>query len=503
MRSLDVSDENFKSERDVVKEERRLRIENPPFGRLLEVVFENTYKTHPYRILPIGSMADLDAATLQDVRDFHTTYYVPNNATLVVTGDFDPGQVMRWVEKYFGPIPKGEADPARDPQGAGADGRAPRGRLPRQHAAAGRGDHLPRARGASTRTSTPCRWRATSSPPARARGSTGGWSTRSRWPSAPAARHRARGPRACSSSSPSSRAARSPRTARRSCMAEVERLKRRAGLRGGAGQGQEPAHLRAGLRPPDRARTRRTRSATPSVILDDVSLVNRQLAEYQKVTAADVQRVASTYFNPENRTVVYMLPEAMRPAANRHRDSRGTEQARGEAMRASRSMNLLALSCCWPAARRPSSARSIADSRKATPPPPAPAKDVRFPAFEQKTLANGLRVVVIEQHEQPLVSLRMMLKAGKVFEPAEKAGLAEATADAADQGDDHPLGAADRRDDRLRGRQPRGQHGHRSRLRRRLRHRGPARPRVRAAVRRRAPPHLPARRSSSAGAGRP
>ncbi len=61
-------------------------------------------------------------------------------------------------------------------------------------------------------------------------------------------------------------------------------------------------------------------------------------------------------------------------------------------------------------------------------PPPAAAKDVRFPSFEQKTLGNGLRVVVIEQHEQPLVSLRMILKAGKSFEPADKAGLANATA---------------------------------------------------------------------------
>jgi zinc protease len=61
-------------------------------------------------------------------------------------------------------------------------------------------------------------------------------------------------------------------------------------------------------------------------------------------------------------------------------------------------------------------------------PPPAPAKDVRFPSFEQKTLANGLRVVVIEQHEQPVVSLRMVLQAGKSFEPAGKAGLANATA---------------------------------------------------------------------------
>ncbi len=67
-------------------------------------------------------------------------------------------------------------------------------------------------------------------------------------------------------------------------------------------------------------------------------------------------------------------------------------------------------------------------STPATPPPPAPAKEIRFPAFQEKTLGNGLRMVVIEQHEQPLVSLRMTLDAGKAYEPEGKAGLAEATA---------------------------------------------------------------------------
>ncbi|MEA2603358.1 MAG: zinc protease [Acidobacteriota bacterium] len=69
-----------------------------------------------------------------------------------------------------------------------------------------------------------------------------------------------------------------------------------------------------------------------------------------------------------------------------------------------------------------------APRKLATPPPPAPAKEVRFPAFQEKTLANGLRVVVIEQHEQPLVSLRLLVKAGRSYEPKGKAGLAEATA---------------------------------------------------------------------------
>ncbi|HSF40202.1 MAG TPA: pitrilysin family protein, partial [Thermoanaerobaculia bacterium] len=116
LRSLNVSDENFKSERDVVKEERRVRVENPPFGRLLEVVLDNTYTTHPYKILPIGSMADLDAATVEDVRQFHATYYVPNNATLVISGDLNPEQTIQWVEKYFGSIPRGKPVPREIPK---------------------------------------------------------------------------------------------------------------------------------------------------------------------------------------------------------------------------------------------------------------------------------------------------------------------------------------------------------------------------------------------------
>src|SRR5438093_7174623 len=86
--TLDVSEENFKSEREVVKEERLTRIENPPYGDLLERLYTNAFDVHPYKHVTIGSMADLNAATISDVRDFYKTYYVPNNATLVIAGDF-------------------------------------------------------------------------------------------------------------------------------------------------------------------------------------------------------------------------------------------------------------------------------------------------------------------------------------------------------------------------------------------------------------------------------
>ncbi len=105
MGSLNVSDENFKSEREVVKEERRVRIENQPYGYLQEDLRAAAFTVHGYHHTPIGSMEDLDKATIQDVRDFFNTFYKPNNATLVIVGDFDSAQALGWTNKYFDGIP--------------------------------------------------------------------------------------------------------------------------------------------------------------------------------------------------------------------------------------------------------------------------------------------------------------------------------------------------------------------------------------------------------------
>jgi zinc protease len=111
MASLDVSDEKFKTEREVVKEERRMRYENQPYGRLPEIIFDKAFTTHPYKHQTIGTMADLEAASIDDVRAFHDTYYVPNNATVALVGDFDTQQAKALVEQYLGLVPKGKPVP--------------------------------------------------------------------------------------------------------------------------------------------------------------------------------------------------------------------------------------------------------------------------------------------------------------------------------------------------------------------------------------------------------
>jgi zinc protease len=308
MRALDISEENFKSERDVVKEERRLRIDNPPFGRLFEVVLNKTYTTHPYRILPIGSMADLDAATLQDVRDFHATYYVPNNATLVVAGDFDPAQTLKWIEKYLGPIPQGKPIPrdiAKEPAQT-AERRTtdyqPNTPLPAvvltYHVPEERHPDLYALQVAGNILS-------------------GGESSRlyKRLVYDKQIAVAANG-QAVTLEDPGVffffailQGGQKPEDGEKELLAEIDRLKSEPVSADELAKAKN--QLISGLIfGRQTAQDKGEAVGHAAVILGDVSLVNRQLAEYQKVTAEDVQRAARAYFSPENRTVVYMLPEA-------------------------------------------------------------------------------------------------------------------------------------------------------------------------------------------------
>jgi zinc protease len=103
---LTVDEADFHSERAVVEEEFRQSILAPPYGKFFYVMEQKSFASHPYKRPGIGSIEDLEAATLENVKRFHATYYRPDNATLLVVGDFDPQQFDAWVDKYFGPIQK-------------------------------------------------------------------------------------------------------------------------------------------------------------------------------------------------------------------------------------------------------------------------------------------------------------------------------------------------------------------------------------------------------------
>ena len=114
MATLRIDKNTFTNEREVVKEERRMRVDNQPYGRLTEIIYEQAFTVHPYRHPTIGSMQDLEAASIDDVRDFYRTFYVPANATLLIVGDFDPAQASQLVAQYFGRVPKAEREVPRD-----------------------------------------------------------------------------------------------------------------------------------------------------------------------------------------------------------------------------------------------------------------------------------------------------------------------------------------------------------------------------------------------------
>lgn len=109
MGALTVNDANFASERDVVKEEFRYRVLAPPYGMLFQAIPRVSFTKHPYQRGVIGNIEELDAATIGDVRAFHASFYRPDNAVLIVAGDFEQQQLDAWVDKYLGAIAKPSA----------------------------------------------------------------------------------------------------------------------------------------------------------------------------------------------------------------------------------------------------------------------------------------------------------------------------------------------------------------------------------------------------------
>ncbi|WP_202923655.1 M16 family metallopeptidase [Pontibacter fetidus] len=107
MKGAKVDEVGVETQRKVVQEEKRMRVDNQPYGTLLENTFGLAYTEHPYKITPIGTFADLNNAKIEEFRDFYKTFYVPNNATLSIAGDINIDDTRKMIEQYFGSIPKG------------------------------------------------------------------------------------------------------------------------------------------------------------------------------------------------------------------------------------------------------------------------------------------------------------------------------------------------------------------------------------------------------------
>jgi zinc protease len=115
MTHLNVDSVGIETQRKVVKEEKKQRFENSPYGHLMEQIFAGSFREHPYRWMPIGEAQYIDQAKYSEFFDFYKQYYVPNNATLCIAGDFTPAQAKQWVEKYYGEKKRG-AQPLTSPK---------------------------------------------------------------------------------------------------------------------------------------------------------------------------------------------------------------------------------------------------------------------------------------------------------------------------------------------------------------------------------------------------
>jgi zinc protease len=402
-----MTQEKLDNQRDVVKNERRQRVDNQPYGTAFEKIGEIMYpKPHPYNWTTIGSLEDLQAASLDDVKSFFRQYYVPNNTYLVLSGDFDEKQARGWIEKYFGPIAKGEPITRPNP---------PMPKLEKEIRTTVE-DAVP----------LPRRYFV--------------------WHSVPA----------YSADEPAldilGFILSSGRTSRlQSNLLYSKELVQQIGAFNGTNEIGGTFQIQATARPGKslddiekeiESEIARIKAAPPAAdemsralnsiesqsinglqtvlgkagqlttfagYLGKPNWFQQDLDRYRKVTPADVQRVANSYLGA-NRLVMSYVPRA------------------GEAARGNRDAN------------RPTSVKAEKkdqariDAQAAKLPKAGPNPTFALPPVEKTKLGNGLEVWMVEQKELPIVSMNLVLKTGTSNEPNNKTGVANMTAQLLDDG---------------------------------------------------------------------
>ena len=412
--SLVIDEDVFKSERDVVKEELRQRVLADPYGRFFALnIPQASFTAHPYKRPGIGSIEELDAATVDDVRNFHAAYYRPDNAALIVVGNFDDAQLNAWIDQYFTPL-KTPASPLKRVTTVEPARTAAR-------TVTTYGPNVPLPALAMT-------WLAPATRDADAPALevldailSAGKSSRL-YDSLVYDQKVAQS--VFSSSSTNAQpglfyvgaimaGGKTVEQGEAALSAQVARL------RDAAPTAAELAEAKAGLLA-DAVRGRETidgRAFAIGYALNtdgDAAKANTSLAELQAVTAADVQRVARKYLADDRRTVIRYLPDSARPAGEKD----PFEPAKAV-----------------PSTTFNGQITTLApEADRIAPPATGRAVSPVLPSPVEKTLANGLRVIVAKSSDLPLITADLTVKGGSSADPAGLAGVSNLTAELLTEG---------------------------------------------------------------------
>ena len=486
-----LSEEKLANQRDVVKNEKRQNYDNRPYGLVGAKIAETIYpKNHPYHWLTIGSLDDLTAATREDVSEFFRRYYTPNNASLVIAGDFNPKEARAMVEKYFGPIKRG---PEVKPMNVQQPVIEKEMRLNME-------DRVSLPRVYMTWFSVPQWSKDDAALDTLGTILTGGKGSRL-YRSLVYERQIAQDVSAFNNSrelagqfqitatlkqpgkTPEERAAKL-KELEDAINAELEKLKNEPPTPEElerAYNARESAFI-YGLQTVGGFGGKSDQLNMYAVFLKKPGYFQQDLDRYRQVTAADVSRVAKNYLSdkrlvltvtprPRGATTGQPVPEGpaqaiASPAQQTSGAQTGAAPATQQQAGATPVQPSAATTTPQQQADRPAGAQAQTKTESsatapagATPPAtqaqgkaqaqardksalgglyvqpkPKPDPTFRLPAIQRRKLSNGLEVVVVEQHELPVVSMNLVLKTGAAADPQDKAGLANLTAALLDEG---------------------------------------------------------------------